>query len=288
MTSLAVPLIIVCATSGALAIATYTIARCHRRVALAAALAATGGLLLNALLLQDNVVIASVLPVQDAIIYGNAMLPLTAILAAAAWVLLPGPAWQRWFCTVALLAIAGWRVAAPLLRPAPVFKDDRWTQNVCRQSSLSSCSAAAAATVLRDAGIDTSEREMAGLCFTTVEGTTNLGLYRGLRIKAREGVLHIVPVRATADVMRRQNIRRCIFSITSNRDNVFSPIGKHSVVLFGFNPDGSADIGDPFSGRQQWSLKQFDALWPGSGFAIWSQTENAERTALRRRDAHSA
>jgi hypothetical protein len=54
---------------------------------------------------------------------------------------------------------------------------------MCRQTSDSTCSAAAAATLLRHFEIKSSEGEMAELCRSGHFGTSLHGIYRGLRLK---------------------------------------------------------------------------------------------------------
>ena len=259
-----------CIVMASLALAGLTIwtARRSRRIGTFIALAATGGLLLNAVVLQDSLYVARWLPLQDVMIVGNPMLPLATVLTASVFLLVQSPLWQRSLLAMSVVGIAGWRVVNPLIRPAPQLGEARWTSGVCRQSTLSSCSPAAATTALHNVGIETSEREMARLCFTSVDGTTNLGLYRGMSVMARRSSARVVPVLATADVLRVQNRRNCVFSIVSSRTSGLELQAKHSVVLFGFDDDGHADIGDPFSGRQRWSNEQFNALWPGAGIAV--------------------
>ena len=229
-------------------------------------------LLAHALFALDHLNWTRVLPVADCVIYSNVALPLAGVLVAFAWRLMPGPVWQRWVMATALLGIATWRTVGPLLRPAAPLREPRWTADVCRQSSLSSCSAAAGATVLRACGIDADEAEMARLCLTNADGTSNLGLYRGLRIRTGGTDWQPIAVRSSPGELRARGARNCLFALRPSgglswRDRTFAP-GRHTVVLFGFYPDGSADIGDPFSGRQRWPVQMFDDLWPGEGLAL--------------------
>lgn len=261
--------------SVAAAAATFYAARRSWRTGISIALAATGGLLVNAVVLQDSLRVAQVLVFQDVIVLGNPMLPLASMLAAAAFALLSSPAWQRSLLAVSVVGVASWRTVAPMVRPAPKLGESRWSDGVCRQSTLATCSPAAAATALHDVGIDATEAALARLCLTSIDGTSNLGLYRGLRCKTDGTAVRVIPVILTAVDARHQGLRRCIFSITSSSTSTFELAGKHSVVLFGFHADGSAEIGDPFSGRQRWTVEQFNALWSGSGFAL--STEPADR-----------
>lgn len=70
----------------------------------------------------------------------------------------------------------------PILAPVPTGEfQDRWTQDVCLQSTPSTCGPASVATLLRQGGIDLSEREIARRCFTYGGGTENWYLARLFR-----------------------------------------------------------------------------------------------------------
>lgn len=70
----------------------------------------------------------------------------------------------------------------PVLAPVPSGRyADRWNDDVCMQSTLSSCGAASAATVFRTFGINLSEGEIARECFTYRGGTENWYLARAFR-----------------------------------------------------------------------------------------------------------
>ena len=59
-------------------------------------------------------------------------------------------------------------VALPI--PESDFSDN-WSNNVCLQTTLSSCGPSCAATLLKDFGIDVSEKQLAKSCFTYQGGT---------------------------------------------------------------------------------------------------------------------
>ena len=77
-------------------------------------------------------------------------------------------------------------IAAPYLKPvlAPLPKEqfaDRWRDDVCLQSTPSSCGAASAATIFRVYGINLREMEIAEECFTYHGGTENWYIARAFR-----------------------------------------------------------------------------------------------------------
>lgn len=70
----------------------------------------------------------------------------------------------------------------PVLQPVPADQfEDRWQDDVCLQSTVSTCGAASAATIFRFFGIDAGEREIAVACYTYYGGTENWYLARAFR-----------------------------------------------------------------------------------------------------------
>lgn len=62
----------------------------------------------------------------------------------------------------------------PLVTPIPGNRfSDRWQDDVCLQSTPSSCGAASAATVFRALGLSLREQDIARECFTSLGGTEN-------------------------------------------------------------------------------------------------------------------
>jgi hypothetical protein len=72
----------------------------------------------------------------------------------------------------------------PLLRP-PNWNQfqNRWSRDVCLQTSESSCGPACAATLLRKFGITATEKEIAAASLTSRNGTENWYLARALRAR---------------------------------------------------------------------------------------------------------
>ncbi|MBU1108722.1 MAG: hypothetical protein KKB51_18745 [Candidatus Riflebacteria bacterium] len=96
---------------------------------------------------------------------------------------LPGP---RIFARTFLVIFLCICIIAPHLKPvlAPLANQsfsDRWRENVCLQSTQSSCGAASAATVFRQFGINLTEHGIARECFTYAGGTENWYIARAFR-----------------------------------------------------------------------------------------------------------
>lgn len=85
-----------------------------------------------------------------------------------------------------LAVLLGLGVVAPHLKPvvAPVSSHrflNRWQDDVCLQSTQSSCGAASAATLFRMFGFNLRERDIAEECHTYLGGTENWYLARAFR-----------------------------------------------------------------------------------------------------------
>lgn len=154
---------------------------------------------------------------------------------------------------------------------------------ICRQTTVHTCSAAAAATILTSLGIQTSEKEMAALCLTKA-GTTWLGLYHGLSVRLRgtglkaeffecsvqelDRITEIYPAllccRLDADIDDRFPVYRV--------DRGWVPGVSHSTVLFGHDEPFYL-IGDPSQKDPElWSANDIGNLWTGTGLRIVNDT----------------
>jgi len=70
----------------------------------------------------------------------------------------------------------------PLLAPVPNHRfSEMWQNNVCMQSTPSSCGAASAATIFKSFGVSLSEQALARECFTCLGGTENWYIARAFR-----------------------------------------------------------------------------------------------------------
>ena len=92
---------------------------------------------------------------------------------------------RRTITLLTLMSLAWYTVLAPVavawvVSPGPNLSEE----SLCQDSQVS-CSAACAARLLVEHGIEATEPEMIRLCLTNGLGTPPLGLYRGLKIKTR-------------------------------------------------------------------------------------------------------
>jgi hypothetical protein len=248
------------------------VGKLSRRARLAFAAIITAAIAIFSLFLLDSRRLLVILPFQAAIIYANFLLPLSAILAAVLWSTRT-PVWRRLLLiSVCILLASRFAFGAITVRTPECI--DSWDGSVCLQSNHSTCSPAAAATLLACHGIDTTEQEMARLCLTGKHGTYLHGLYRGLRIKTRRTPLRaavrstdLTHLRNDVDLPVILNVR--LTSKVACRDLRYARdwnwrIGvTHTVVLFGFTDDERVDIGEPGVGREFWHVQALRDLWHG-------------------------
>jgi hypothetical protein len=220
-------------------------------------------LIAYALWLTDSPWLANALPVADVLLWGNLQLPAAGLLGGIAWSSLKSPLWQRLLLVAVLLGVGVWRESAPLFGRRPALGSARWVNGVCRQTSKSSCSAAAAATLLNIYGIQSSESEMVDLCLTHVDGTCTLGLYRGLKIKTAGTAWTVWIGSPPASGIDRWPLPALVRVALPGLppDALGKNVGHSIVVLRAF--DGKFVIADPYAGRQVWTREQLIDAYGG-------------------------
>ena len=246
------------------------------------ALALTGAgavafVVVHALLPQDSLWLARVLPLTNVIVVGNWVPVAVAMLAAVVWRDTRTTRSRRGLAIVVLLLGGAYLVYEPLVGPRPHCRN-LWYHDICVQSSFVTCSPAAAATFLRCYGIRTTEGEMARSCLTTWRGTPRLGLYRGLSLKTAHTGLRPEPVGGGMADLRAAAPESVLLFVGLRRGERadpryehewgWQPGASHAVVLFRFLPDGWIEVGDPAAGREKWRTEALDVLWHGEGLRL--------------------
>ena len=224
----------------------------------------------------DHLLLAGLLPFSNVVVLGDWLPPAVALLAGLAWQRIPGRAWRKGLLVVPLVLLCGFRSANTLFGPTPPM-DDRWKRGVCLQTSQASCSAAAAATLLKAHGIDANEAEIARLCLTREAGTPTHGLYRGLKLKTKDSPWDVEAFRGDLKSLRRER-GPVILSVRLDpgpgvderyaRLWGWTPGVNHTVVFFGFRDDGKTEVGDPAVGRENWRVEDLAVLWHGEGLRL--------------------
>lgn len=223
---------------------------------------------------------ARVIPASAVLYWSNWTAVLIAFTAGLAKQVPGLDHWHRPVAVAGLVAVAAAYFVAPVMRPWAVpltLSDaDQWDHGVCMQSHDSSCGAAAAATLLRLNGVPSSELGMARACLTSRQGTTPLGLYRGVASTARQ-------FRRTARVAAKEpsewigadqlpSIALVQFSddaASGSLARLFGPRGEgHAVVVLGVAEGGRWIIGDPAVGRVTWSDAEFRSRFTGDAIYL--------------------
>ncbi len=223
---------------------------------------------------------ARLLPVSAAIIYSNMSAPLAALAAGWAAHMPSTPFWRRALMVALLgggsLAAVTWPLLSIALRPPPAG-DDQWAQGVALQTSWATCSPAAAATLLRAAGIDVSESQMIPLCLTDGSGTPTLGLYRGIKLVAEEQGRSVEVIDSTLDELLSEDRWPVLLAVKlplGTEDRRYAdqwgwiPGMGHSVVVMRSAGPDQVWVGDPSVGLERWSRSDLKILWHGDGLRV--------------------
>ena len=231
-----------------------------------------------ALALHGRLVLAQLVPWSGAIVLTNWITPGACFLVGIVLAERSAPVWRR-AAIGGLLGGLGWStVAAPLLAPAAEAGAPAYRYGVCVQTSPASCSAAAAAILLREHLIETSEREMAELCLTSTRGTPELGLYRGLRLKTDGTPWQVEVLAGNPGVLRLAAASPALLLVRIGQRSPDEPVlarfwpernlANHAIVFYGFADDGSAVIGDPAAGLTRWTAEELANRWRGEGLRL--------------------
>ena len=226
---------------------------------------------------------ASVLPAGWVLVWSNLMPVLLALAAGLASKSLSLARWQRPATTSALLVLAVayiiMPVARPLLAPVQLASPSNWRGDICLQSHSSSCAPAAAATLLRLAGIDSDERALASVCLTSRHGTEPLGLYGGLAAASYRYAIHPRVASPNADRWIANDqlplialVRFADSSGTGALQRLLGPRGEgHAVVVLGRDSEGNWMIADPAFGRTSWTDQAFRDRFTGDAIYLDSK-----------------
>lgn len=224
----------------------------------------------------DDVRLARFLPVPNLIIVGSWFLPLIGVLSALVCGRLRESRLRRRASTLLLFASALYATVQPVLGEAPACQN-QWEGKVCLQTTRSTCSAAAAATLLRQFGVAAHEQEMADLCLTR-HGTTWKGIYRGLALKTSESPWDVEVFQASLADLQSNLVGPAILNMELRSDAFadvryqtewgWIPGTPHSVVFLKVTERGGFLMADPSVGQEEWSAEDVALLWTGEGMRL--------------------
>jgi hypothetical protein len=149
----------------------------------------------------------------------------------------------------------------PVLAPVPSQQfGNRWKDDICIQSTPSSCGAASAATVFRALGFSLSEQAVARECFTYMGGTENWYIARAFRRRGCTVTYRIE--QEFPDDLRTPAIAGVSFG----------GLG-HFIAILG-KSDGNYVTGDPLIGRDEIPANEITGKFDFTGFFMEIKKED--------------
>jgi hypothetical protein len=231
------------------------------------AVGTVGGMVAFAVWMNDDVRWVRWIPGREVWLWSNLTGLGGATLAGVATRALPPIRWQRALLVAVLLGLGLYRSIGVLWEAAPKLGNQKWNGMVCRQTTLSTCGPCAVASALAAVHVHTTEREMSREGLTSVNGTSNLGMYRAL-VTGLEGTGRPVGIyRGPADGLSEFP---AVVSITVQgvSRGVVGVGGKHAVAVIGRSADGRFYVADPFVGLQRWTPEQLAEGWCGWAMVV--------------------
>lgn len=226
--------------------------------------------------LWDDAVLTRLIPYSNVIVLGNWFPIGAAILSGIACGRLKELRVRQAFTAVGMLVVGAVGLFLPMIGSPPEC-GNTWEDGICRQTSETSCLPAACATLLRRYGVNTTEAEMAGLCFSRSRGTTWLGLYHGLAVKLKpEGLQPVLFDEELQQLLVHDGPQIISCGITKEQakehpeyqqDWGWIPGVEHAVVLLEVK-NSHVVIGDPAVGRERWTMRDLKILWNGRGVRL--------------------
>jgi len=239
----------------------------------------------------DDIRLAQWLPFSNLIVVGNLYLPLSGILAALAWHRIELSSVRRWMVLLLLLGSSLYATVRPVMGVPPRC-EQQWEQTTNGrmhfQTTDSTCSAAAAATLLSLYDIQADEQEMAELCLTR-DGTTWKGLFRGLLLKTQTSPWNVEVFHSSVDQLLTADELPVVLCARLHLDHPHArqyerewgwiPGTSHSVVVIMRVRPGEYVVHDPVAGKEVWTEDDLRALWSGDGMRLVARVPHESSNA---------
>ncbi|MFO1095535.1 MAG: hypothetical protein U0992_19865 [Planctomycetaceae bacterium] len=235
--------------------------------------------------LWDDIRLAQWLPYSNLIVISNWYVPLAGVLAGLAWRRIEQSPPRRWAAVLMLLGASLYATIQPVWG-VPPHCEAVWEQTsrgrCFYQTTQSTCSAAAAATMLSQYGIPADEQEMAELCLTRT-GTTWKGLFRGLVLKTAATQWNVEAFRSESGDSLKDAEGPLVLCARLPGDHPdarayqrewgWIPDTSHTVVMLNSPRPGEFIVHDPVAGIEIWTDEDVRALWTGVGMRFVPRQE---------------
>lgn len=164
-----------------------------------------------------------------------------------------------------------WDSLAPCVQPQYTMSAQFDEDGVCRQSTAYSCGPAAGVTLLRLAGHEITEGEMARLCLLRRDkGVTPLELCRGLNVALRSQGRRATITRLLPEQL---DAVRVPFLAEIRRSR--SP--EHCLLVLAVRPDRVL-VADPAAGRYPFPRGDFAREWTGLAITLGPRHDHPDKT----------
>jgi len=163
---------------------------------------------------------------------------------------------KRLYTSTAILTLLGFGMFIPYLKPVmgPISESafkQKWSQDVCMQSTSSTCGPASVATLFKFYGIDLTEEQIARECFSYIGGTENWYLARAFRKRGFE-----VHYRIATGLPK--DLRLPAIAGVNVGCGHFIPILSETATTY--------ITGDPLAGRQEYKKTDISKHYQFTGF----------------------
>jgi hypothetical protein len=209
----------------------------------------------------------------NTIFYGKWLLIITGFAAGILTQISSVKMWRRAVLILALLAASSMDLFSYFIYPRPEGGNvtEKW---LCFQTTESTCSAAAAASLLRIHGVEVSEKEMVRACLSTIKGTPWQGVWRGVNLYAPPEYKAVLVRGIETKNIEFPMLISAEFDSSSEEHTKYvsqwgwKPGTPHSVVLFERTKNGYLTVGDPSIGIDRWDDEALEVLWDGQGIVL--------------------
>lgn len=234
--------------------------------------------------LRDSSLQIQLIRNANTIFYGKWLLIIAGFAAGTLTNISSVRMWRRIVLVLALLTASSMDFLCYFIYPRPEGGNvtEKWLST---QTTESTCSAAAAASLLRIHGIEVSEEEMIRACLSTIKGTPWQGVWRGVNLYAHPEYKAVLVRCKDGQNIEFPILISAEFNSSSEEHTKYvsqwgwKPGTPHSVVLFERTENGYLTVGDPAIGIERWDDEALEVLWNGQGIVLRKKFPDREENS---------